>query len=175
MPGDSMLLTFSGTRILQQTPHMLRSLLEHAATDDLDWQPSPDRWSISMVLAHLADVEVRGMMSRFRAMGDEDNPHLPVYDQLEYFRSRKTFDGRTELARFENERRHTLSWLDSMPSSVGGRTGRHAELGVITFNELLHEFAFHDLGHIRQVLELYRSHALYPKMGAFQTYYQIHP
>src|SRR5512147_1328493 len=103
MPGDSMLHTFSGTRVLQQTPHILRSLLENATTDDLDWQPSPDRWSISMVLAHLADVEVRGMMSRFRVMVDEDNPHLPVYDQLEYFRSRKTFDGRTELARFENE------------------------------------------------------------------------
>jgi hypothetical protein len=68
-----------------------------------------------------------------------------------------------------------LAWLDSVHASVGGRTGRHAELGVITFNELLHEFAFHDLGHIRQVLELYLSHAFYPKMGAFQTYYQIHP
>jgi hypothetical protein len=170
-----MLLTFSGTRILQQTPHILRSLLENATTGDLDWQPAADRWSISMVLAHLADVEVRGMMSRFRAMVDEDNPHLPVYDQLELFRSGKKFDARAELARFDNERRHTLSWLDSVHASVGGRTGRHAELGVITFNELLHEFAFHDLGHIRQVLELYRSHAFYPKMGAFQTYYQIHP
>jgi hypothetical protein len=33
--------------------------------------------------------------------------------------------------------------------------------------QLLNEFAFHD-GHIRQVLELYRSHVLYPEMGAYQ-------
>ena len=26
--------------------------------------------------------------------------------------------------------------------SVGGRTGRHEELGVLSFNELLNEFAF---------------------------------
>ncbi len=29
------------------------------------------------------------------------------------------------------------------------------------FAQLLNEFAFHDLGHIRQVMELYRSHVFY--------------
>ncbi len=40
----------------------------------------------------------------------------------------------------------------------------------------MHEFTFHDLGHIRQIMELYRSHALYSHMGsAFQAYYRISP
>lgn len=175
MPADSIMLTFPGAQILRQTPAILRSLLANATADDLDWRPSPDRWSISMVLAHLADVEVKGMLSRLRAIAGEDNPHLPVYDQLELFRSGKKFDGLSELARFESERRDTLALLDSAPASVGERTGRHAELGIISFNQLLHEFAFHDLGHIRQVTELYRSHAFYPNMGAFQSYYKINP
>jgi hypothetical protein len=51
---------------------------------------------------------------------------------------------------------------------VGARTGRHEELGILSCSQLLNEFAFHDLGHIRQVAELYRSHAFYPKMGVFQ-------
>ena len=85
------------------------------------------------------------------------------------------FDGRAELATFEQRRGDTLAWLDSLPASVGTGTGRHEELGVLSCSQLLNEFAFHDLGHIRQVIELYRARAFYPNMGAFQSYYKIHP
>ena len=175
MAAGTIMLVFPGTRIVRQTPDILRSLLANATTEDLDWQPSPDRWSISMVLAHLASVEMKGFVNRFRAIVEQDNPFLPAYDQLEQFRSAKKFDGRAELAAFEQKRRDTLVWLDSLPASVGGRTGRHEELGVLSFSQLLNEFAFHDLGHMRQVIELYRAHAFYPNMGVFQSYYKIHP
>jgi hypothetical protein len=161
--------------ILEQTPNTLRSLLANATADDLDWQPSPDRWSISMVLAHLAEVELNGFVSRFRAIAEQDNPSLPVYDQLALFRSGKKFDGRAELDTFEQERKDILAWMKTLPDSVGARTGRHEELGVISFSELVHEFAFHDLGHIRQIIELYRSHAFYPHMGGFRSYYKVNP
>ncbi len=176
MPVDSILHAFPGARILRQTPDILRSLLANATAEDFDWRPSGERWSISMVLAHLADVERNGFASRFRAIAKEDNPYLRVYNQLELFRSGKKFDGVAELAAFENERRNTLALLDSTPASAGQRTGQHEELkAAISFNQLLHEFAFHDLGHIRQVAELYRSHAFYPNMGPFQSYYKIQP
>ncbi len=175
MTTDSILHTFAGTQILRQTPDLLRSLLANVTGEDLDWRPSPDRWSISMVLAHLADVDRNSMISRFHAIAEQNNPLLPVYDQLQLFHSGKKFDGLQELASFGLERRKMLSWLETVPASIGSRTGRHEQLGVITFTELLNEFLFHDLGHIRQVIELYRSHAVYPKMGAFQNYYKIHP
>ncbi len=175
MTSRSILDTFPGTRILGQTPDVLRSLLAAATPDNLDWQPSPDRWSINMVLAHLADVELKGFVSRFRTIAEQDNPFLPSYDQLDQFRSGRKFDGRAELALFEQRRRDTLTWMDSLPVSVGARTGRHEELGGLSFNHLLNEMAFHDLGHIRQVIELYRSHAFYPNMGRFKRYYKIHP
>jgi hypothetical protein len=175
MATNTAAVTFPGMNILEQTPNTLRSLLANAAKDDLDWQPSPDRWSISMVLAHLAEVEPNGFVSRFRAIAEQDNPHLPVYDQLVLFRFGRKFDGRAELKTFEQERKDTLRWLKTLPGSVGTRTGMHEELGVISFAELLHEFAFHDLGHIRQIIELYRSHAFYPNMGGFRSYYKINP
>jgi hypothetical protein len=162
-------------RLLEQTPGTLRALLANATAEDFDWQPAPERWSISMVLAHLADVEVKGFVSRFRIIAGEADPLLPAYDQLALFRSGTKFDGMTELDRFERQRRETLAWLRSLPPSVGPRTGRHGELGPLTFDQLLHEFAFHDLGHIRQIIELYRSHVFFPKMGVFQSYYKINP
>lgn len=168
-------LTFPGMRILEQTPGMLRTLLAPATPEDLHWQPSPERWSISMVLAHLAEVEVKAFRTRFSAMAAGDNAFLPAYDQLALFRSRAQFDALAELDSFERRRGETLAWLKALPASVTSRTGRHQELGPLTFGELLNEFAFHDLGHIRQVIELFRSHAFYPKMGVFQEYYKISP
>jgi DinB family protein len=175
MAATTIAVTFPGMRILEQTPGTLRMLIASATPEDLAWQPSPERWSINMVLAHLADVEVKGFASRFHAIAEQDDPFLAGYDQLALFRSGAKFDGLRELDRFEPERHKTLAWLKSLEPSVGRRTGRHEELGALTFDQLLNEFAFHDLGHIRQVIELYRSHAFYPNMGVYQSYYTIHP
>ena len=74
MAATSIALTFPGIHILEQTPGTLRPLLTNATKEDLDWQPSPERWSISMVLAHLADVEQNGFVSRFRAIAGLNAP-----------------------------------------------------------------------------------------------------
>jgi hypothetical protein len=47
--------------------------------------------------------------------------------------------------------------------------------GTITVAQLLDELAFYDLGHIRRVLELYRSRVFCPEMGVCQSYYKINP
>lgn len=174
--GGTIESAFAGMHLLATTPRTLQELLATATAHDLEWQPTLERWSISMVLGHLVDVEEKGFASRFRAIAAEDNPHLPTYDQLALFQGGGKFDGRAELKKFAGLRAKTLEWLNEMPASLMGRTGRHEELGgTITFGQLLHEFAFHDLGHIRQIIELYRSHALYPNMGVFQSYYKINP
>lgn len=162
-------------RVLQQTPGILRNLLSLATREQLDWRPSSERWSIGMVLAHLAEVEIKGFRSRFEAMLGADRPLLPSYDQWALFRSGADFDPYAEMARFEEERGETLMLLEAMPEGAGERLGRHAELGTITVAQLLNEFAFHDLGHIRQVMELYRARVFYPEMGAYRGYYEINP
>src|SRR5437588_2749550 len=132
MAAPTIAVTFPGLHILERTPEVLRSLLVNASKEELDWQPSADRWSISMVLAHLAEVEMKGFVSRFRAIAAEENPFLPTYDQLALFRSGANFDGIAELETFERERRQTLAWLKTLPASAGSRTGRHQELGLLT-------------------------------------------
>jgi len=165
----------SALHVLEQTPGVLRSLLSAATQEDWNWQSAPDRWSITMILAHLRDVEIAGFRSRFHAMLEQEKPFLPSYDQLALFQKSTSFHGPAELAAFERERKVTLDWLKKLPPEAAGRTGRHQQLGEISVAELLNEFAFHDLGHIRQVAEVYRSHAFYPRMGGFRSYYQIHP
>jgi hypothetical protein len=175
MGTASMAFGFRGLPVLGQTPATLRNILSSATDDDINWVPSRGRWSIAMVLAHLADVELNGFVSRFRAIAEQENPSLPAYNQLALFESGARFDGREELSRFERRRADTLAWLKTLPPDVESRLGRHEELGVISFGQLLNEFAFHDLGHIRQIAEVYRSRAFFPNMGVFQNYYTIHP
>ena len=99
-------------RILRQTPGTLRHLLTPATVAQMNWRPPSGRWSIAMVLAHLADAEVRGFQQRFQAMLSEDLPTLPSYDQTALFEGRSEIDPHASLARFEQERAMTLGILE---------------------------------------------------------------
>jgi CyaY protein len=44
-------------RVLEGTAGLLRRWMEFIPEEDVQWRPGPDRWSIAMVVAHLADVE----------------------------------------------------------------------------------------------------------------------
>jgi|GEM_PF-3709412 len=48
----------------------------------------------------------------------------------------------------------------TLPRSAGGRKAMHKLAGEITLQQMLHEWAMHDLGHIRQIAELVRAQAL---------------
>jgi|SRR5579875_568434 len=166
-----------GVEVLEQTPIILEKLVSLATEEQLQWKPSMERWSISEVLAHLADVEVAGFRERIEMMVQTENPHLAFYDQEAQYRAGRYSGGkaREHLKAFCHERDRSVTWLRYMPPSVTVRKGQHAEFGPITVGHLLNEWAFHDLGHIRQIAELFRSRAFYPQMGPFQKYYTVKP
>lgn len=166
-----------GLAVLEQTPILIEKILWATTEEQLQWKPAMDRWSISEVLAHLAEVEVLGFRERIQKMLDKDSPPLESYDQNAASAAGKYSGGkaREHLKKFCHERDRSLSWLRYVPAAMVSRTGQHAELGQITIGQLMNEWAFHDLGHIRQITELYRSRAFYPLMGPFQRYYTIKP
>ena len=165
-----------GASVLEQTPIIIEKILYAATPDDLHWKPAPDRWSIREVLAHLVEVETV-FRQRAKLMVEQENPPLEAYDQSAAYAAGKYSSGRAaeHLRQFCHERDLSISWLRYVPAKALARTGQHAELGRITLGELLHEWAFHDLGHIRQIAELYRARAFYPRMGGFQKYYTVKP
>jgi hypothetical protein len=74
------------------------------------------------------------------------------------------------LAYFTKTRRSTVILLRSIPADSGEREATHSELGNITLHQMLSEWASHDLGHLRQIAELYRARAFHPYAGPFQKY-----
>jgi hypothetical protein len=154
--------------LLEKTPVVFETLLRDLPTELLRWKPAPDRWSISEVLAHLADIE-EVYAERSRRIMAESSPALQRYDQA---RAENYSSGTAteHLTRFNTMRRGIVVFLKGLPASAGMRTAVHSELGTITFSQLLHEWAGHTLGHLRQIAELYRAHAFYPHSGPFQRY-----
>ena len=168
--------TLPALELLEQTPIIVEKILYSATQEQLHWKPAPDRWSISEVLAHL--VEVEGVFrERARKMVEENDPVLETYDQDAAYAAGKYSAGKASehLHQFCHERDRTISWLRYLPPKVAARTGRHSEIGPITLDQFLHDWACHDLGHIRQIAELFRARAFYPKMGPFQRYHTLKP
>jgi hypothetical protein len=166
-----------GIATLEATPEILRGLLASVTEEQTLWKPAADRWSIAEVLEHMSHTEGHGFRIRAERMVKEDNPVLEVYDQ-EKLAAEGQYAGREaedSFDHFEEQREDNVAWLTSLPARVASRKAQHQELGTITLEQLLNEWAFHDLGHIRQIAEIVRALVYYPNIGPFQKYYQVNP
>ena len=157
--------------LLEKTPALLETMLGDLPADLLQWKPGPDRWSISEVLAHLADIE-KVCAERVRRILAEDSPMLQKYEPPGPTHARAYSRGAAEqhLALFTATRAGAVALLKSAAPSAGARTAKHSELGAITLSQMLSEWASHDLGHLRQIAEIYRARAFHPYSGPFQKY-----
>ena len=166
----------AGLETLEQTPVILKAMLKGSDRETLDWKPAPERWSISEVLAHLADVEAM-FLRRTRRMVEEENPPLEDYDPgiHEAAGAYKGKDPFQSLEALETSRAESLAFLKSLDEKSSGRTGKHAKLGEVTLGQLLQHWAYHDLGHIRQTAELYRAKVYYSESGPWQQYSKPNP
>jgi len=154
--------------LLEKTPAILEMLLRDVPADILDWKPAADRWSISEVLGHLLLIE-QLYGDRAKRIVVDNNPTLAKYEEPDQFQLRK-MPGRQYLEDFVALRQAHFFFWHGIPSAAGSRTGVHPEMGAVTLLQLLHELANHDLGHLRQIAELYRAKAFYPHAGPFQRY-----
>jgi DinB superfamily len=161
--------------ILENTPVLIERVVKGYSQQTLQWRPNPERWSVAMVLAHLAEAEVTCFRTRLSRTVTEDCPVLEPYDQWLHLRARTEFDVDVSLSTFACERAQTLTFLRTVPRDALTRRCQHQKFGLMTFENLVNEFAFHDMGHLRQILELFRAQAHYPKMGGWRKYYSVNP
>ena len=160
--------------ILSSTPEKLRQEVASLSLKQMKARPAPNKWSVQEILAHLDDVEENAMRVRVQEMLSRDTPRLHPFDQearvveMHYDRT----DPRRSLASFTRRRRDNLKWLRKIRPAQLKRKGLHEQVGDVSVEEFLNEWAFHDLGHLKQILEVKR-YALYPRMGNMRAFYQL--
>jgi DinB superfamily len=160
--------------ILASTPEKIRREVAAMTTREIRTRPAANKWSVQEILAHLADVEELGMRVRVAAMIEQDEPVLLPFDQekraVDLHYDRQNY--RRSLESFVRQRRANIKWLRTLKPAQLKRIGRHQTVGIITASEMIYEWAFHDLGHIKQILEVKR-YALWPRMGRMQQFYKL--
>jgi len=170
-------MSLPGLDQLSATPEILRLLMEGLSEKDTQWKPAPNRFSIAEALEHLSHVEGHCFRARVERMVNEDNPAIEPYDPYVYFAAGQYSgrDAEDSFDHFEEQREMNVEYLRELPASVADRIGTHGKLGVITVSHVMNEWAFHDIGHIKQIGEIIRALKYYPGMGAFQSQYKINP
>ena len=161
--------------LLQATPEILRGLMREISDDDARWKPAPDRFSIAEVLAHLSHSEGHCYRMRVDRFLDEESPFFEADDAQMYLDLYRDADPEDSFDHFEEQRENNIEFLKNLPPGSGDRTANHAEVGEITLAQMLHEWALHDLGHIRQVAELVRARKYLNGAGPLGNSYQLKP
>jgi len=160
--------------ILASTPEKVRREIHDLSPRQMKTRPAPHEWSIQEILAHLDDVEEVAMRARIASMIDEDRPTLLPFDQearvVEMKYNKKA--PLASLAHLARQRRANVKWLRTLRPAQLARRAVHQKVGEITAGEMINEWAFHDLGHLKQILEVKR-YALWPRIGNLRAFYRL--
>lgn len=161
--------------LLEATPGILRGLMCELSEQDTQWKPAPDRFSVAEVLAHLSHSEGHCYRMRVDRFMTDDRPEFEPDDAQMYLDLYRHRDAEDEFAHFEEQREDNIEYLRNLPAEAGGRRALHLEAGEITLAQMLHEWALHDLGHIRQIAELIRARKYLTRAGRLGDSYQLKP
>ncbi len=135
--------------VLTTTPTRWMNLIEALPAELLSQPPAPKEWSALECLQHLTDTEQSVFPVRIKyLLAEQDFPAFdPDSQGTKPAANRSPLDLVAEFARLRTE---SLSLLSEVTPRDLSRRARHQELGPVTLNELLHEWAAHDLMHTVQ-------------------------
>ena len=161
--------------LLEATPTILRGLMAELDHEDVRWKPAPDRFSVGEVLAHLSHSEGYCYRTRLDRFLSETDPFFEPDDAQDHLELYAQADPEDSFDHFEEQRETNLEFLRELTADDGARTAQHGTAGPITLSQMLHEWALHDLGHIRQVAELVRARKYLAGAGTLASFYNLKP
>lgn len=161
--------------LLEGTPAMLRGLMAKISEEDARWKPAEDRFAIAEVLSHLSHSEGHCYRARLDRFLGEEMPEFEPDDAQMHLDVYKNADPEEDFGRFEDQRKTNIELLRGLPAEAGNRKAMHRAAGEITLSQMLHEWALHDLGHIRQIAELVRARKYLAGAGPLGADYRLKP
>lgn len=144
--------------ILSSTPRKIAKLLRGVPKTRLRTRPGPGKWSVAMILAHLADAE---MVTGFRMrliLGSNGTP-IQAFDQDVWaaYSRYEMHDPRLSFEVYRAMRERNVRLLGSLSAKMWNYYGMHAERGKETITRMTEMAAGHDINHLRQIAGLVRA------------------
>lgn len=139
-------------QVLAETPAQLAALAGRLPSERLKRRPSPDKWSVLEIVAHLAEAEI-SLSWRYRQILESDGAPLHAYDQEAWARlgDYTNWSVNDGLEQFRLLRQANLNLFSRLTEEQWLRQGIHSERGPLTLRELVRHAAGHDRNHIEQI------------------------
>jgi DinB superfamily len=134
------------------TAKELYRLINGVSLATLRVRPAPDKWSVSEILAHLADGEIVGAF-RIRLILGCPGASIVAYDQDRWVVSGH-YDKRDpwkSVEQFRVLREANLALLESLAPEQWKHYGMHSERGRESIADIVRMFAGHDINHLQQI------------------------
>jgi hypothetical protein len=134
------------------TPKKLERFIKGVPTAKLRKRPAPDKWSVSEIAAHFADVEVAVGFRMRLILGAPGTP-VAAFDQDSWVTSLhyEKRDPRKSVEHFRVAREANLVLLKSLTPEQWKHYGMHAERGQESIEHMARLLAGHDLNHLQQI------------------------
>lgn len=135
--------------LLRTAPARWDRIVAAAGPELLAREPAPGEWSALQCLRHLLDTEEHVFPVRVQAfLAGRD---FAAFDpDAEGTLVTAETDPAALVRRFTDLRGGSVVALERVTVDDLGRTARHAELGIVSLREMLHEWVGHDLMHTVQ-------------------------
>lgn len=134
------------------TADTLDRLIQGQSMAELRKRPAPDKWSVSEIIAHLADGEVVGAFRMRFILGSPGAP-IVAYNQDEWVTSGHydKRDPQKSVELFRVLREANLALLESLQPEQWKQYGMHSERGQESIEQIVRMFAGHDINHLQQI------------------------
>ncbi len=134
------------------TARKLDRLIKGVSMAKLRRRPAPEKWSVSEIVAHLADGEIVGAFRLRFILGSPGAP-IVAYDQDKWVTSGHydKRDPRKSVEQFRVLREANLALLKSLKPEQWKLCGMHSERGQESIEDIVRMFAGHDLNHLQQI------------------------
>jgi hypothetical protein len=163
----------AATALIRSTPMVLRALFAGVPAAVL-LAPNPEGWSLKDIVAHLHDAESIAFVERISRLLKEERPHIQSIDPPARliaggYRERQMAELLDELT---EKRVEHAAWLESMSAAQLARAGEHDTVGEIRVTDIAHQWAAHDMAHLRQIALMLQGY-LAPMMGNTRGFYDV--
>jgi hypothetical protein len=134
------------------TADKLDRLIKGMSTAELRKRPAPEKWSVSEIIAHLADGEIVGGFRMRFILGSPGSP-VVAYDQDKWVTSGHydKRDPQKSVEMFRVLREGNLALLRSLEPEQWKHYGMHSERGQESIEQIVRMFAGHDINHLQQI------------------------
>jgi len=159
--------------VIRSTPRVLSALLRELPHEVVQ-APNDEGWSLKDIVAHLHDAESIAFVERITRVLDEDHPSIHSIDPPARllaggYATRDLAELLHDLAQLRAEH---AAWLASLTAEQLQRAGQHDTAGEIRVSDIAHQWAAHDMAHVRQIARMIQEY-LAPLMGNTRGFYDV--